>query len=79
MARLQASLSTNTVSAAGMTCDTGQLQVPHDPRDAAVMQAIEDGDAAVRRVFQRRLRATLSRRSQSSQDAQQVDQSASEM
>ena len=58
---------------------TGQLQVPCDPRDAAVMQAIENGDMAVRRVFQWRLRATLSRRSQSSQDAQHAPRSDSMM
>ena len=77
--QLQAITSTNTVSVTRLTCDTGQLQVPCDPRDAAVMQAIEDGDAAVRRVFQRRLHATLSRHSQSWQDAQHANQSDSEM
>ena len=46
------------------------MQVPVDPRDAAIMQAIEDGDAAVQRVFQERLRASLYRTSQCLTDSQ---------
>lgn len=44
------------------------MQVPCDPRDAAIMQAIEDGDAAVRRVFQQRMQASMTRRSLGLQD-----------
>ena len=46
------------------------LQVPVDPRDAAIMQAIEDGDAAVRRVFQERWLASLNRQFQCPGDLQ---------
>ena len=46
------------------------MQVPVDPRDAAIMQAIEDGDAAVRRVFQERLQASLHRCSHCPEDLQ---------
>lgn len=46
------------------------MQVPMDPRDAAIMQAIEDGDAAVRRVFQERLQASLHRCSHCPEDLQ---------
>ena len=68
-----------TINTEGVICDIAHLQVPCDPRDAAIMQAIEEGDAAVRRVFQRRLHAALGRHCQSSQDAQQADHSDSEM
>ena len=40
------------------------MQTYRDPHDAAVLQAIEDSDAAVRRVFQQRVQATLNRHSQ---------------
>ena len=46
------------------------MQVPVDPRDAAIMQVIEDGDAAVQRVFQERLRASLYRTSHCRDDSQ---------
>ncbi|CAL5223639.1 g6183 [Coccomyxa viridis] len=48
--------------------------VPVDPRDAAIMQAIEDGDAAVRRVFQERLHASLHRNSGCPEDPQPLEE-----
>lgn len=53
---------------------TIRMQVPVDPRDAAIVQAIADGDAAVQRVFQARLQASLHRSSRRFEDLQPAEE-----